>query len=73
MLTTEQIIDRLPDPDEVGQSEYRAVCEVFVDAINGYEDDSGLTPSEFAQAILDEIEKSTRTIRYWLLATSRVG
>jgi hypothetical protein len=51
----------LEDPDVVGSSEYRAIYECIEDALQGYEQDSGLTPAEYVRAIVDEFKGQLRT------------
>ena len=62
-MSVYELLARLPDPDVIGQSEYRAVYELLSDGASGYEADSGLTPAEYLDAMLDQIESSVRSIR----------
>lgn len=62
-LNVNLLVANLPDPDMVGQSEYRAIHDLLDDATSGYEADSGMEPKEWLLAILDEVESAVRAVR----------
>lgn len=54
MTTASYLLDALPDPDDVGQSEYRAVHELLTDALEGLEEGESAKP--LALAALQNME-----------------
>lgn len=57
-----QLYSVLPDPDEVGQSEYRMIHNYLVDAINEWDAQGGEDISEFVLSVNHEIRGWTTLI-----------
>ena len=53
----------LEDPKMVGASEYDAIYQTLVDALDGCEGDVAETPEAFALAILDEFIGQARDMK----------
>ena len=60
---------RLEDPKMVGASEYRAIYDVLVDALDGCEEDIADNPSSFALTILDEFIDHARAMKQQIIKT----
>lgn len=57
-----QLYSMLPDPDEVGQSEYRMIHNYLVDSINEWGAQDGEDISEFILSVNHEIRGWTTLI-----------
>lgn len=53
----------LQDPKMVGASEYHAIYETLVDALDGCEEDVATSPREFALSVLDEFIGHAQSMR----------
>ena len=63
----------LTDPKLVGATEYAAIYETLVDALDGCEDDVADRPRDFALAILDEFISHAQAIKTAILAGGAQG
>jgi len=58
----------LTDPKMVGASEYAAIYETLVDALDGCEEDVADSPRDFTLAILDEFISHAQAIKATIIA-----
>jgi len=54
-MNRKQLYSLLPDPDEMGQTEYRVVHNYLVDAINEWISSDDEDISDFAEAVMLEV------------------
>lgn len=54
-MNRKQLYALLPDPDEMGQAEYRAIHNLLVDAVNEWISSEDEDVTDFAEAIMREV------------------